>query len=93
MKKKTFDEICEKILGEAVPVPPANSSQPTVNKAPVAQNPVVQKPNTPQPTPAANQTEQPEIADDVLMKALQQRMADAKFKESLLQMLNSQTNG
>lgn len=84
MSKKTFDEICSKILGEGVPVSPATAGQTPV------QNPAIQKQTTPQPTPSANQQQ---INDDDLLKLLQQKLADEKFKQSLMQMLNPQANG
>lgn len=79
---KTFDEICKNILGE------------------VAIAPNIQKPNTAQPVApntgaqAATQNNlqqnSPTNNDEELLKMLQQKLQDEKFKQTLLQLLNPQ---
>ena len=82
--KLTFDDLCAQIVGE------------DIMSATKLQQPAVQKPGTttnqaPQPTPAAQQNQQ--LGDEDLLKLLQQKLADEKFKQALLQLVNpSQQN-
>ena len=79
---KTFDQICSEIIGEDI----MSATKP---QAPVAQTNVAQKPGVPQPTPAAPHQNQQPNEDQELLKLLQQKLADEKFKQSLLQLLNN----
>jgi hypothetical protein len=79
--KKTFDDLIKEIVGEnlmaATPQQGQQTTQ-TYQKTPAAQP--VQKPV--QPT---NQQ-----GDEELLKTLQQKLQDEKFKQQLLQLLNPQ---
>lgn len=82
---KTFDELCSEFLGE-------DYMSATKPQAQQAQTNPSQKPGVPQPTPAAPQQNQQQTNDDQeLLQLLQQKLADEKFKQSLLQLLNTKT--
>ena len=80
MSKKTFDELCASYLGENVPPSPA---APKLVTTPSPNQPAQPNAN-PQPTPAPSNQQ---MGDDELMKLLQQKLLDTKFKQQLAQML------
>jgi hypothetical protein len=96
---KTFDEICSNILKEMITntadlstSPQAQQMGAQTNQQTPNQNQSTsqqyQKTPTPQQSPSANKE------NEELVKLLQQKMQDEKFKQQLLQMLQptSQTN-
>jgi len=88
---KTFDEICNGILSEMVTTPnqqqqkPNQPQQPAQPAAPGAGAPAAIQNNT------QNNTQQPnQMQDAELLKLLQQKLNDEKFKQSLMQLMNPQ---
>lgn len=82
MSKKTFDELCASYLGENVPPTPA---APKLVTTPSPNQPA--QPGQPTNNNQQNQNNS-QINDDELMKLLQQKLQDEKFKQQLAQMLN-----
>lgn len=89
-----FDRLCETIMSGTQRQPQGNA-----NVASSTQNPSLsgqQTQQTPQQQQAQQQTpqqqtpqqQQPQTKDDDLFNLLQQKMADQKFREQLLKMLN-----
>lgn len=96
---KTFDEICNGILGEMITAPnpqkptPAqpNQQQPAPNTG--AQAAVNNNQNNNQNNAQNTSAQQNQMKDEELLKLLQQKMQDPanqKFKEMLGQLLNPQ---
>lgn len=89
---KNFDEICNGILSEMVTAPNQQQKpnqnqpqQPGQQPAPGAGAPAAIQNNT------QNNTQQPnQMQDDELLKLLQQKLNDEKFKQSLMQLMNPQ---
>jgi hypothetical protein len=85
---KTFDEICNGILGEMITAPNQQQqkpNQPGQQPAPAAGAPAAIQNNT------QNNAQQPnQMQDDELLKLLQQKLNDEKFKQSLMQLMNPQ---
>jgi len=82
--KKTFDDLIKEIVGENIMASTPQPTQPgtqTYQKTSSAQP--VQKTN---PAPNANQQQ----GDEELLKVLQQKLQDEKFKQQLMQLLNPQ---
>jgi hypothetical protein len=85
---KTFDEICNGILKEMLAAP--NPQKPTPAQTP--QSNAQPAPNTgAQNAIQSNQNTQNKAKEEEeLMKLLQQKLQDEKFKQSLMQLLNPQ---
>lgn len=85
---KNFDEICNGILSEMVTAP--NQQQKPNQNQP--QQPGQQPaPGAGAPAAIQNNTQQPnQMQDDELLKLLQQKLNDEKFKQSLMQLMNPQ---
>lgn len=79
---KNFDDICKGILGEmiAAPAPQASASNQTQPAAGTGAAAAVQN----------NTQQNNQMKDDELLKMLQQKLQDQKFKQSLMQLLNPQ---
>jgi hypothetical protein len=77
--KKTFDDLIKEIVGENLMAATPQQNSQAYQKSPSAQ-PIQQKPAQPN-----NQQ-----GDDELLKVLQQKLQDEKFKQQLMQLLNPQ---
>ena len=89
---KNFDEICKGILGEMITAPaqqkPNQPQQPAQQPAPGAGAPAAIQNNVQNNQNNAQQNNQ--MGDDELLKLLQQKLNDEKFKQSLMQLMNPQ---
>ena len=76
--KKTFDDLIKEVVGENLMAATPQQNSQAYQKSPSAQP--VQK-----PVQSTNQQ-----GDEELLKTLQQKLQDEKFKQQLLQLLNPQ---
>ena len=88
--KKSFDQVCAEILGEILntTTPAASAVNPQQPNQPNQQQPNQPNQQQYQKTPTPNNPQQQQ-GNDELMKMLQQKMQDEKFKQQLMQMLKT----
>lgn len=85
---KNFDDICKGILGEMInPTTQQPQQKPGQQVAPAPQTgaPAAVQQNQQQNQQAV---QHPQMKDEDLLKLLQQKLTDQKFKQSLMQILN-----
>ena len=88
---KTFDEICKGILGEMITAPTQQKpNQPQQPAQQPAQQPTSGAPAAIQNNVQNNAQQNNQMKDDELLKLLQQKLNDEKFKQSLMQLMNPQ---
>lgn len=93
MVTKSFDELFSQLMGENyMSSTPAQGSVTNNSTATPATSAAPQGNNPSQPTNTPTATGNNQQKEDELMKMLQQKLQDEKFKQQLLQMLNPQQN-